>query len=45
MKKILVTIFQLAVTIAVYVLLAFACAKLLLLLARRPRGPDGETDT
>ena len=36
---------QLAVTIAVYVLLAFACAKLLLLLARRPRDPDGETGT
>jgi cytochrome d ubiquinol oxidase subunit I len=36
---------QLAVTIAVYVLLAFACAKLLLLLARKPRDPDGETGT
>ncbi len=36
---------QLAVTIAVYVLLAFTCAKLLLLLARRPRDPDGETGT
>jgi len=36
---------QLAITIAVYVLLAFACAKLLLLLARRPRDPDGETGT
>jgi cytochrome d ubiquinol oxidase subunit I len=36
---------QLALTIAVYVLLAFACAKLLLLLARKPRDPDGETGT
>jgi cytochrome d ubiquinol oxidase subunit I len=36
---------QLALTIAVYVLLAFACAKLLLLLARRPWDPDGETGT
>ncbi len=30
---------QLAVTVTTYVLLAFACAKLLLQLARKPRGP------
>jgi cytochrome d ubiquinol oxidase subunit I len=34
---------HLAATIAVYVLLAFACTKLLLLLARRPHDPAPET--
>jgi cytochrome d ubiquinol oxidase subunit I len=36
---------HLAATIAIYLLLAFACVKLLLQLARKPRDPHGETGT
>jgi cytochrome d ubiquinol oxidase subunit I len=36
---------HLAATIGIYLLLAFACVKLLLQLARKPRDPQGETGT
>jgi cytochrome d ubiquinol oxidase subunit I len=36
---------HLAATIGIYLLLAFACVKLLLQLARKPRDPHGETGT